>query len=203
MIDAELDLCPAYGWQGGPEFFTRIVTLRNGSERRNANWAGMRHHFTLPFQNITDAAYLAELKAAFVAAQGQAESFRAKDWSDFTATGQSLGTAPSGTTAVQLVKTYAFGPASLTRTINYPVAATVTVYQADGSGNPVAKAGTLSGGLFTPSTAWTSGRALTADFEFRVAVRFASDVLSISIDAKSGASYAVNGSVELIEVFNE
>ena len=198
MIDAELDLCPGYGWQGGPEFYTRILTLRNGHERRNANWLGMKHRFVLPFQNITDNDYLAYLKSVFVACAGRAESFRAKDWSDFTATAQSLGNAPAGSAAVQLVKTYAFGSTTYSREITKPVSA--TVYQ-----NAVAKAGTLDDqtGLFTPSTAWTEGDPLTADFEFRVPVRFASDVLSISIDNRRGQDYAMNGSIELVEVFGE
>ena len=35
MIDAELDLCPAYGWQTMVNFSTRVIALRNGHERRN------------------------------------------------------------------------------------------------------------------------------------------------------------------------
>ena len=205
MINAELDLCPAYGWQGGPEFSTRIIALRNGHERRNANWDLMKHHFILPFQNITDANYLLYLKSVFLAARGQTESFLAKDWSDFEADGESLGVAPSGTTAVQLKKVATFGATTYNRTITKPVSTGLVVYQADGSGNPVAKAGTVdtTTGLFTPSTSWTAGRALTWDGEFRVPVRFASDILSMSIDNRAGAHYAMNGSVELIEVFGE
>jgi len=201
MIDAELDLCPAYGWQGGPEFFTRIVTLRNGSERRNANWAGMRHHFTLPFQNITDADYLLYLKSVFVAAQGQAESFLVKDHSDHTATLEALGTTPSGSTPVQLKKSYTFGATTVSRDITKPVSTGLVVYQ---NGSP--KAGTVDAatGLFTPTTAWTGSATLTWSGEFRVPVRFASDILSVSIDSRRGnGEYAINGSVELIEVFNE
>jgi len=45
---------------------------------------------------------------------------------------------------------------------------------------------------------------LTWSGEFRVPVRFASDILSVSIDSRRGnGEYAINGSVELIEVFNE
>lgn len=198
MIDAELDLCPSFGWQGGPEFATRIVPLKNGHERRNANWAQMRHHFTLPFQNITDSDYLLELKAVFLAAQGMAESFLAKDHSDYLATNESLGVAPSGSTAVQLIKTYTFGPATFTRTITKPV--TVAVKQ-----NGVAKPGTFDSttGLFTPSTAWSAGQPLTWTGEFRVPVRFASDLLQMSIDARNSDGTILNGSVELIEVFGE
>ena len=200
MINAELDLCPAFGWQGGPEFYTRIITLRNGHERRNANWAGMRHHYTLPFQNITDADYLLYLKSVFVAAQGQAESFIVKDHSDYQATLEPLGTAPSGSTPVLLKKTYTFGEASIVRDITKPVAGAV-IYQ---NGSP--KAGTLdtTTGYFTPTTSWSGGATLAWTGEFRVPVRFASDILSSSIDSRGGnGDYAMTGSVELIEVFGE
>lgn len=197
----ELDLCPAFGWQGGPEFNTRITMLKSGHERRNANWAQMRHHYTLPFQNITDDAYLGDLKAVFLAMLGQAHSFLAKDHSDFEATVEALGTTPSGSTPVQLKKTYTFGSATYTRNILKPKAGSVTVYQ-----NGTSKAGTFSTttGLFTPTTAWTGGATLTWTGQFFVPVRFASDLLQMSIDNKrDGVAYAMNGSAELIEVFGE
>lgn len=195
-----LDITPAYGWQGGPEFNTRIRALKNGQERRNANWNQVRHRFTLPFQNIRDSAYLADLKSVFLAMRGQTHSFLAKDWSDYQATGEPLGNAPSGTTAVQLQKVATFGSASYTRTITRPRSGTVTVYE---DGTP--KAGTIdtATGLFTPSAAWDEGKALTADFQFYVPVRFASDFLPMSIDNRTHGAYVMNGSVELIEVFGE
>lgn len=199
MIDAELDLCPAYGWSGGPEFYTRVVTLRNGHERRNAMLSQMRHRFTLPFLNISDASYLLYLKSVFAAAMGMAESFLVKDHSDFEATAESLGNAPAGSAAVQLVKTYTFGATTYSRTIEHPVTGAV-VYQSG-----VAKAGTLdtSTGLFTPDSAWTEGAPLTWTGEFRVPVRFASDSLNMSIDSRTAAGFAMNGAVELVEVFGE
>lgn len=197
----ELDLVPSFGWQGGPEFVTRVRELRNRHERRNANAALVRHRYLLPFQNITDAAYLVKLKNAHLAMRGQTHSFLAKDHADHTATSESLGVAPAGSTAVQLAKNYAFGAAGYARPITKPVAGAV-VYQAG-----VAKPGTLDTltGLFTPTTAWTGGAALTWSGDFRVPVRFASDYLPMTIDDKfgSGGPFAMNGSVELLEVFGE
>jgi uncharacterized protein (TIGR02217 family) len=198
MIDAELDLCPAYGWQTMVNFSTHVVALRNGHERRNQNWAQMKHGFVLPFQNITDSAYLIDLKAVFVAAGGQTESFLAKDNSDFEAANEPLGNAPSGSTPVQLSKSYAFGATTVVRPITRPISASVKQ-----NGSP--KAGTFdpTTGLFTPSTAWSAGQPLTWSGEFRVPVRFASDSLQMSIDSRSGEVFLMNGSVELIEVFGE
>ena len=193
------NVCPAYGWQGGPEGDTEVVALRNRHEHRNAVGSQPRHRFTLPFQNIRRADYLAYLKAAHLAMRQRTHSFLVKDWLDFAATDESLGTAPAGFTAVQLVKTYSFGPASFQRLITKPVVGAL-VFQ-DGA----EKTGTLdtSTGLFTPDTAWTEGQALTWTGEFRVPVRFDNDYLPFSIDDRSGAQHLVNGSVDLIEVFGE
>ena len=136
----------------------------------------------------------------FLAMRGQLHSFLVKDWSDFEADGESLGNAPAGSAAVQLKKVSTFGSASFQRTITKPKAGTVVVYQGG-----VAKAGTVNTttGLFTPSTAWTEGVALTWTGEFYVPVRFASDLLPMTIDNRSGAEYMLNGAVELLEVFGE
>lgn len=196
----ELDLCPAFGWEGGPEFFTRVRMLRNGHERRNANWDQVRHHYTLPFQNILAAEIARELKGFFLAMRGQTHSFLAKDHSDFEAVDEPLGMSPAGSTPVQLVKVSTFGSATYSRTITKPLAAGFVLKKGGDT-----KAGTLDSltGLFTPTTAWGTPAALTWSGEFRVPVRFASDQQLMSIDNKSGGQFVLNSSVELIEVFGE
>jgi uncharacterized protein (TIGR02217 family) len=198
----ELDICPAYGWQAGPSGMTRIRTLRNGHERRNAEASIARHTFLLPFLSIRDADYLEYIKAAHMSMWAMKDSFLVKDWSDYQAVNEPLGPAPSGTAAVQLTRTYTFGPASRVRDIEKPVAGSI-VYQ-----NGVAKAGTLDTltGLFTPSTSWAEGEPLTWTGEFRVPVRFNNDYMPMTIDNRiegQNGNYAMNGSVELIEVFGE
>jgi uncharacterized protein (TIGR02217 family) len=199
FYDVELDICPAFGWQGGPQFNTRITALRSGLERRNAEAAQVRHQFTLPFANIRDADYLQEIKAAHLAMRGNLHSFKVKDWSDFEAFDEPLGVAPAGSTPVQLRKLAAFGLATYSRTITKPLAGVVVK-----QGGTI-KAGTLDTltGLFTPSTAWTPGAALTWSGEFRVPVRFDNDYLPMTIDSRNANGYAMNGSVQLIEVFGE
>ena len=197
--DVELDLCPAYGWMVTPQFNTRIHRLANGHERRNAQASLVRHMFTLPFQNITDEAYLTELKSFFMAMTGRLDAFKVKDYSDYLAVDESIGNAPADLVPVQLRKVSSIGAASYIRTITKPVSGAI-IKQAG-----VAKAGTLDTltGLFTPSTAWTEGEPLTWTGEFRVPVRFDSDALPMTIDNRAGEQYAMNGSVSLIEVFGE
>jgi uncharacterized protein (TIGR02217 family) len=200
ILAVELTPKTTFGFVGGPEFSTRISTLRNSHERRNANWAQARHRWTAPFQNITDTE-ARDILRVFNACHGMTFGFLFKDFLDFQATVEPLGNAPSGSAPVQLIKTSTAGSQSYVRTITKPVASGFTLYQ-----TAIAKTGTLdtTTGLFTPTTAWTAGQPLTWTGEFRVPVRFAADWLPFSIDNKRGTvDFAVNGSVDVIEVFGE
>jgi uncharacterized protein (TIGR02217 family) len=73
-------------------------------------------------------AQIDELIAFFRARRGRAYSFRFKDWTDYTATGQLLGTGDDAKTQFQLVKEYPSGSVIEVRTITKPVAGTVEVY---------------------------------------------------------------------------
>jgi uncharacterized protein (TIGR02217 family) len=186
----------SYGFQIGPLFDTRITTLRNGHERRNRNWDTFKWRGTAPYNRIR-AEHHVLLLGAHLACGGAADSFRFKNWMDYRVTGQSLGNAPAGSTAVQLVRDYeTFGSTTHRRTITKPVSGTVTVYQ-----NGVAKAGSTdtTTGLFTPDTAWTEGQPLTADFEYDIPMRFASDWLPFTQEEWN----ARTGEIELIEVLGE
>jgi uncharacterized protein (TIGR02217 family) len=201
---AEIEACPAYGWQGGPSIEVLIKKLRSRREKRDKKTDWFQHSYTLPFQNIRDDDYLEYIKAAFMVLGGPTDSFLVKDYGDFLATAEPLGVSPAGSTPVQLSKTYSpwgfIGAPTHTRIITKPVTATVVLYQ-----NGVPKAGTTDGltGLFTPTTAWTPASIITADFEFRVPCRFDQFSLPSTIDNRSGDRYAVNGSVVLLEVFGE
>lgn len=193
---AELDICPSYGWQGGPEFSTLIKQLRSGHERRRPLWTVAKHQYVLPFQNITNAAYLADLKAAFMVAHGSAYAFLAKDFSDYTAVDAVFGVGDGTETEFDLVLQYSFGAATYVRRILHPVDA---VFMVDG---------TPSAATFNAATrkvefpsAPSLGAVLSWTGEHRVAVRFASDSFPMSIDNRAGAEYAMNGSVELREVW--
>lgn len=194
VIETRLSPKVETGFSAVPMRFTRVRNLQNGHERRNANWTQARRRYTGRYANFTRA-QREELLNCVMACEGQLYAFLFKDWSDFSVTGQALGTAPSGTTAVQLVKTYTFGSQTHTRTITRPVSASLTVYE-----DAVEKAGTVDAttGLFTPSTSWGGG-AVTADFEFNVPVRFASDETEFLLPFRD----ITEVNVELIEVFGE
>lgn len=184
----------AYGFNFGPERNTRIHRLRSGHTVRNANWPLSLWRGSAPYVRLDPDTY-ALILGAFERADGMTHGFRFRNWMDFSAVGESLGAAPAGTTAVQLRKTYpVFGGSGVSKTIKKPVTGTVTVYQ-DG----IAKSGTIdtTTGLFTPSTAWTEGLALTADFEFDYGVCFAQDWLPFDYETVQ----ALTGEVGVQEIY--
>lgn len=197
IIDAELEVCPAFGWQGGPEFNTLIKQLRSGRERRRSLQEVVKHRYMLPFQNITDEDYLQGLKSVFLAARGRAYTFRVKDASDFTADAAILGAGDGVETEFDLYVPYTFGDSTYNRLILYPVN---PVFYVDG----VSTAATFNTDTKKVVFSAAPGDAtqLSWDGEFRVLVRFASDTFPMSIDNRFGTGqYAMNGSVELVEVW--
>lgn len=194
FIETRLPDCVAYGFTADPQYQTQIVPMDNGKEQRNAQRTRARRKYSAQYQHF-DPDDFAELLAVYHACLGAAHDFRMKDWTDFSVTLGALGTTPGANqTPVQLVKVYAFGAQSTTRTITKPVAGTVTVYQ-----NGAPKAGSISTttGLFTPTTNWTAGATLTASFEFDVPVRFAHD----EFPASYAELNAISTPCELLEVF--
>lgn len=193
----EIDVCPAFGWQGGPSIDVLIKRLVSGREKRKPQSYVRLHSYILPYQNITDINYLEYIKSAFMALGGPTDSFLVKDYGDFLAVDQPLGISPAGSEPVQLLRKYEFGAASYTRDITKPLAGAVI------SENGIPKAGTLNTltGMFTPTSPWTPAAVLTWDGEFRVPVRFDQMTLTSTIDNKSGGQFVVNGSVTLLEVY--
>lgn len=168
----------AYAFQGGPEYNTlRKPKEKNGRVRKKVLWAVGQHRYRATFKRFNPTLY-AELLAAFHASAGGAYGFLFKDWLDYQAVNQPLGTTPAGSTPVQLFKTYTFGSRSRTRPIKKPKAGTVVVEEFTG-GVWVAKAGTVNTatGIFTPTAAWTVGAAIRWSGEFYVPVCFASDYM--------------------------
>lgn len=186
----------AYGSSGGPEYSTDIVITHGGYEQRNINWAQSRAKYNVA-HGIKTQAQLDTLIAFFRARKGRANGFRFKDWSDYRATAQAIGTGNGSNKIFQLVKTYTSGGITETRTITKPVSGTVTVYK-----NSVLQASgaysidTITGKI-TFVTAPANAAIITADFEFDVPVRFDTDRLSATLD-----SYGVNSwnDIPLVEV---
>lgn len=186
----------AYGSAGGPEYSTDIVITQSGYEQRNANWSQARARYNVA-HGVKTQTQLNSLIAFFRARKGRADGFRFKDWTDFKATAQAIGTGNASTTQFQLVKTYISGGITDTRTITKPVSGTLNIYF-----NSVLQSGSLyslntTNGMVTFTTAPASGVAITADFEFDVPVRFDADRMVSTLDSYGSYSWSEIPIVEI------
>lgn len=178
MSFAEVQFPPdiAYGSTGGPEFSTDIVETYSGHEQRNSNWAEARIHYNVA-SGVKTAEQLALLIAFFRARRGQAEGFRFKDWTDYNATAELLGQGDGTVTDFQLLKRYSNGGVSRNRALTKPVAESVKLYL-DGELQLSGYTLDATTGIVTFNAAPANGVEVTADCEFDVPVRFATDRLS-------------------------
>ncbi|MEZ0497159.1 TIGR02217 family protein [Sphingomonas sp. IW22] len=155
-----------------PETATAILTASGGHERRNVGWAEPRTRYDVG-PGVRSEADIAELLAFFRARMGPARGFRLRDPFDHAGTDEAIGTGDGHTMRFALTKGYG----EMRRRITRPVAGSVRV-AVDGVET---QAFSLDpGGLVTFDVPPGAGAAITASFEFDVAVRFAEDRLSVS-----------------------
>lgn len=205
----------AYGSQGGPGFNTNVIVTDSGAEERVARWSEARHRFDAAY-GIRTLSQVNLVKEFYMARQGVANSFRFKDFADFTTgtdgTGAhddedvSIGTGDGSDTTFQLIKKYTSGPTTRNRTITYPVSGTVlvavaTVAQTEGVDFTVNH--TTGVVTFDGSAIPAGATDITAGFEFDVGVRFGEEVdasLQMIYDSFESGSIP---SIPLVEVINE
>lgn len=192
------------GARGGPERRTQIVELASGDEERNASWANSRRRYDVAY-GIRRADDLAAVVAFFEARNGRLHGFRFKDWGDFKSclpsqtpapTDQAVGTGDGAATAFQLVKRYASGSQTWTRTIAKPVAGTVRV-ALDGVEQLGGWSVDSTAGVVNLDAAPAAGVAVTAGFAFDVPVRFDTDALDVTLDLERLGSIT---SIPLLEI---
>ncbi|MDH3660442.1 MAG: DUF2460 domain-containing protein [Alphaproteobacteria bacterium] len=170
----------AYGATGGPEFATTVVVTGAGHEQRNANWAAARGRWDVG-TGLKNQQQLDTLIAFFRSRKGKAYGFRFKDWTDFKATGQLLGTGDNATTTFQLVKHYPSGNSIELRSIVKPVAGTVAIYL-DSVEQLSGWSVDVTTGIVTFTSAPAQDVEVSADFEFDVPVRFDTDHMAVTIE---------------------
>lgn len=194
-LDAYINRAPAFGWEGGPEFSTRITDLANGREVREAQWARVRHKYTLPFRNIKGPDY-AQIKRMHLACRGRLHGFRYRDPMDHTATDEVFGEGDGATTVFQLSKVSAIAGVEYVRDCFAIVQAQVKVGAA-----AAAVTLDLRRGKVTFAAPPADGAILSWTGVFDVWVRFDADYLPFTLDNANGkGDKFLNGSVELIEL---
>lgn len=191
-LNAYLEPCPGYGWEGGPEFNTRIVSLANGRERRNANWSQARRKYSAPFLNISKEAYR-EILRMFMVCEGMAHAFRFRDELDNTAEDQQFGVGDGTTDTFQLGVVWTADMVPYFRNV-YALVGTPVI---EVNGTPTGSVSIdMDRGLVVFDSPPSPGAVLAWSGEFDVWVRFNDDYLPFTLDNPD----ATNGSVNLIEV---
>ena len=186
----------SYGSSGGPQFNTNIITVSSGFEQRNINWSQARAKYVVN-HGIKDELQIKALLEFFRMVNGRAIGFRYKDWSDYIAIGENIGTGDGVTTTFQLKRTYTFGAGLIShvRDIKKPVANTEKIYV----NGTLTTAYTIdyTTGIVTFNTAPAAGAAITADFEFDVPCRFNVDNMNITLNAATVSSWS---NIEIVEI---
>ncbi len=185
----------AYGAQGGPQYSTTVVATASGYEQRNSIWVASRMSWNVA-TGLKNQTQLDALIAFFRSRKGRAYGFRFKDWSDYQATGQALGTGDGATKNFQLVKSYSSGTYGETRVIKKPVTGTVVPYLAGVRQTSGWSVDTTTGILsfLTPPAV---GIAVTADLQFDVPVRFDTDSMAVTLEQLNLSQWQ---SIPIIEI---
>lgn len=195
FVEVQFPTDISYGSSGGPGYATDIVMAENGHEQRNVNWAQARARYNVA-HGVKTKAQLDTLIAFFRARKGRAYGFRFKDWTDYSASNQLLGTGDGSRKDFQLIKRYLSGGVEEIRTIQKPIAESVKIYVAgvlQTSGYTL----NAANGMVSFAAAPANGSAITADYEFDVPVRFDVDRLAATLDAYGVHSWQ---DIALIEV---
>lgn len=204
-LRAYIPACEGYGWEGGPEFNTRIVRMSNGRERRNAEWSQPQHFYAVPFSNLTQTQY-APIKQMHLNRRGRWGCFLFRDRLDDYADNEVFAVAAAGQTEFQLAKWSVIEGVVYHNEIN-----AIYLPADDGSAESNAITITVNGstagahvidrdrGIVTFNSSPGDGAILRWTGGFSRWVRFDQDRLPFSIDNKSGDEFVVNGSVELLE----
>lgn len=181
----------SYGSQFGHSYSTKINTLRSGHERRNAAWSLPLGKYSVLYENLYPEDHALVVQAHH-ACMGCLMGFRFKDWSDYQATRELIGTGTGANQTLQLTKRYTFGSITTTKDIKKPVSGTLHFYANDTEIWPISSDYTT--GIFVLSA--TAGASIYWSGEFDVPVRFSSDELMSS--ASDGLLLTAN--VDLQEI---
>ena len=186
----------SYGSKGGPVFSTDIITTFSGHEQRNINWQEALARYDVGSGIKTEKEWQ-QLIAFFRARRGRAIGFRYKDWSDYRAVNQLIGTGDDQVYEFQLVKIYNSGSYIYRRAINKPVNNSSCKIYKDGVLQEEEYSIDFTTGIVSFDSSISQGERITADFEFDVPVRFDTDQLDLSLDSFACGSWQ---NIPLIEI---
>lgn len=173
---------------GGPEYRTIVKTLRGGAEHRNSLWADPLRSFNATLVP-RDRDAVKDFLNFLAEARGAANGFRIRDWSDFSAPGEIIGTGDGNVYWFRLSRAYG----DYSRRILKPVAGTVQVRLNGVTQDPSLYAVDHVNGLIIFKFAPGSGVVISASFEFDVPVRFSEDMIRVvMLFHKTGVSETID-----------
>lgn len=183
-----------YGTTFETAFNTRIVRLRSGHERRNADWEYPMGQYSVLYDHLRDEHHKAVV-SAHMASMGRLIPFRFKDWSDYVAENEFLVVADGTQQTVQLTRSYTFGPLTYSKPVVKPVADTVVIFSDD---TPIPAQVDGATGLVTFTA--DPGSQISWDGEYDKPVRFESDKLALESKSWSDNGLMLRSNVDLVEI---
>jgi uncharacterized protein (TIGR02217 family) len=181
-----------------------VTSISSGAEQRNIMWDRQRHGWQVGY-GIQDKADYESLVAFFYARQGKAYGFRFRDFSDYTAEDESVGTGNGTNRVFRLKKNYTSGAVTYTRTITHPDATSVEV-KVDGVVIDPANYDLEDLGIirFHTGQAPANGLDVSWSGEFDIPVRFDTDEMNLTLFALASGEIEGNALpiIELREQLN-
>lgn len=185
-----MDDCLAFLYRRVISYRTSIASSKGGGEHRNAEWGSARRMWILQTGGRLKDELVEELEMLFHEVAGAHLPFVFKCKRDFnhwqissSTAAILIGTGDGSTTTFQLRKLYGSGANQKERDITNPISGTVEIYvngvlQTENTDLTIdydTGMVTFTGG--SPAVPPGNGLAITAKFQFRNRVRFASDDL--------------------------
>ena len=199
-LDAYIEKCPGFAWEGAPAFNTTINRLRNKSRRAIARWSQPQWRFTVPFTAAFPEHYQQVLDMHLVC-RGRAYAFRVRNWLFYKAEAWKFGTGDGATDEFQLGRLVEIGGESFlheVHALSLDTAAPTPVAMVNGT--PVAATFYPRIGKVVFDTPPADGAILTWSGWFDFWVCFATDDFPASIDNKSNGDFITNYTADLEEV---
>ena len=199
-LDAYIEKCPGFAWEGAPEWNTVVVPLRNKRTRRDSLWSRPRWRFTVPFNNTFPEHY-AQIFKMHAVCRGRKHYFRVRNWLRYQADAWEFGTGDGDTTEFQLGEILTVDGVSVLLEVfalSLESDAPEPVVMVDGT--PVSAAFNDRTGKVLFAVAPADGAVLTWSGWFDHWVAFMADDFPASIDSKSGGRFLTSFVAELEEV---
>ena len=161
-----------------PAFRTTVKQLRGGGEYRTQLWEHPLRTFEIAYGTRSVERIESELQTfLFDVSKGALNGFRARDWSDYTATDEQCGVGDGTTFWFRMYKRYA----SYQRRILKPDPSTVTIKVNGTTVSPDAWAIDADNGVVVFLSPPSTGNIVTWSGQFHVPVRFMDDTLPVGM----------------------